>query len=123
VLRAPDRTQPLALLLPVDTEMSIRLDAAARLTHRPGATAAYSPTPFQRTRLVLLLHILDAVEVGMSKREIARRLIYRHMPDLHGATWKGSSERRRIHRLALEAVRLRDDGIGDLLHGRLHRPG
>lgn len=123
MLRAPDRGQPLTLLLPVDTEMSIRLDAAARLTHSAGATAAYSPTPLQRTRLVLLIHILDAIDEGLSKREIARRLIYRNMPELRGATWKGSSERRRIHRLALEALRLRDNGVADLLHGRLHPPG
>lgn len=103
--------------------MQIRLDAAARFTHTAGATAIFSPTPLQRARLVVLLHILDAISDGLSKREIAEHLIYRNLPDLHGATWKGSAERRRIYRLALDAARLRDGGGRDLLRARVHATG
>jgi hypothetical protein len=123
VCRTHHPSQPLALILPFDADMPIRLEAAARLTRTGGSAVAYSPTPLQRTRLVLLLHILDASGEGLSKRDIARDLIYPNLPDLRGAMWKGSSERRRTHRLVLEALRLRDSGFGDLLHARLHPAG
>lgn len=114
---------PLALALPVDAAIPIRLNAASRLTHSASAANSYQPTPLQRTRLVLLLGILDAEAAGFSKRDIATHLVYPRMPALRGAMWKASTERRRIHRLSLEAARLRDHGIPDLLHARLHRPG
>jgi len=70
-----------------------------------------------------MLGILDAMCEGEPKRVIADALVYPHMAPLHGAAWKASAERRRIHRLCLEAARLRDVGVRDLLHGRLHPPG
>lgn len=104
-------------MLPIDASTPIRLDAAARLTHRAGAAQTFAPTELQRGRLTLLLRILDAEEAGLSKREIAQALVYPNLPALHGATWKGSAERRRVHRLSLDAARLRDAGGRDLLLG------
>lgn len=115
---------PLALALPVDAAMPIRLGAASRLAHSSaGPTASYQPTSLQRTRLAMLLHILDAEADGLPKRAIAETLVYPHMRTLHGAAWKASAERRRVHRLCEEAVRLRDAGVPDLLHARLRSAG
>lgn len=115
---------PLALALPVDAAMPIRLGAASRLAHAAGPQAAsYQPTPLQRSRLRLLLDILDAEAAGLPKRAIAETLVYPHMRDLHGAAWKASAERRRVHRLCEEAARIRDSGVRDLLHARLHPAG
>jgi hypothetical protein len=124
VLHATDGDAQLALALPVDAAMAIRIGAASRLAHATtGPASGYQPTAIQRSRLAMLLRILDAEQAGMPKREIAATLIYPHMSDLHGAAWKASAERRRTHRLRDEAVRLRDAGIADLLHGRLRPTG
>jgi len=104
--------------------MPIRLGAASRLAHTgAGQTPSYHPTPMQRSRLVLFLDILDAEAANMPKRAIAETLVYRHMRALHGADWKASAERRRVHRLCEEAARLRDAGVADLLHARLRPAG
>jgi hypothetical protein len=115
--------RPRALALPIDAAMPIRLDAASRLTRSGGSVLGYQPTPLQRARLTLLLRVLDAEAAGEPKRAIAAKIIYPHMPTLHGAAWKASTERRRTHRLCQEAMRLRDEGVLDLLHKRLHPPG
>lgn len=123
IVRAPEARQPLELTIPLDQAMPVRLDAASRLAHSGSRSTLYVPTSLQRTRLVLLLNILDAMEGGLSKREIAHQLVYPLAPALHGAAWKGSTERRRTHRLCLEAARLRDRGFSELLHARLRPAG
>lgn len=123
-LRGKGGIAPLALALPVDAAMPIRLGAASRLAHAgTGRAATYQPTSQQRTRLALLLDILDAEAEGLAKRTIAETLVYPHMRDLHGAAWKASAERRRVHRLCEEAARIRDFGVRDLLHARLRPAG
>lgn len=114
----------LAFLLPVDTDAGLRLAAAERFERllRGTATGPAPPgwrmTPFQRLRLTLLLHILDARRAGASHREIAMSLIYPKSATLTGAAWKGSPERRRTQRLIDEAVALMQGGYRSLLRGR-----
>lgn len=122
VVRSGDDGLPFALALPIDAAMPLRLGAAARLARAPTGSA-YQPTPLQRGRLALLLRILDAEQAGLAKRDIASTLIYPRMRPLLGAAWKASAERRRTHRLCEEALRLRDHGIADLLHGRTRTAG
>jgi hypothetical protein len=123
LVRGGSLDRPLTLELPCDELLGIRLDAASRLVPVAKAATGYLPTRLQRSRLVLLLRILDAEQAGLSKHAIAERLMYPHMRRLHGATWKGSAERRRTYRLCQEAARLRDQGVFDLLKGQLHPPG
>lgn len=114
----------LAVLLPVDTDMALRLAAAERFERLLRDTTTGPPppgwrmTPFQRLRLTLLLHILDARRAGASHREIAMSRIYPKSATLAGAAWKGSPERRRTQRLLDEAVALMQGGYRSLLRGR-----
>jgi hypothetical protein len=114
----------LALILPLDAALPVRLSAASRLAGAPQRGGRqHLPTSSQRRRLALLLALLDADSAGLSRHAIAERLLFRHMRPLHGAEWKGSAERRHTYRLWAEAIRLRDGGYRHLLHGRLHRTG
>jgi hypothetical protein len=122
LIRGPD-AGALALILPVDASMPIRLDAAARLTDHGVLRSAYQPTALQRARLMLFLGILDAEAAGWSKRQIADRMVYSRMRPLHGAAWKASAERRRTIRLWREAGGLRDGGYRELLYARMRAPG
>nr|WP_237452355.1 DUF2285 domain-containing protein [Qipengyuania algicida] len=63
----------------------------------------FSPTPYQRHRLTLLLAIADARRAGASARNIAFSLIFPRNKLLTGAEWKGANEKRQTLRLIGEA--------------------
>lgn len=64
---------------------------------------AFSPTPNQRRRIILLLAIADARHAGASAREIAFSLVFPRTDLLTGAAWKGANEKRQTLRLIGEA--------------------
>ena len=77
----------------------------------------YRPTAFQRSRLFLLINLLDAENEGASRREMASTLLYRNSVPMGRAEWKGSSQRRRTHRMIGEAKQMMSRGYRDLLLG------
>jgi len=113
----------LAFVIAADSHFSLRAAVAQRFHRRMRGLAGGSlpagcrPTPFQRSRLILLLNLLDAEQAKASRREMASVLVYRGMAPLRGAEWKGSNERRRTQRLVEEAIKLRSGGYRALLGG------
>lgn len=124
-LRAHLIDQPVAYVIARDASFELRLAAVRRLDRRlagapPGRLPpGFSPTPFQRHRLSLLLDILDLASpdegAGAATYDIARAVIYPHMKLSRGRDWKSSAERRRTRRLIDEAFSLRDGGYRALL--------
>jgi hypothetical protein len=116
--------EPLAIILPIDQQFDLRHRAAGRFFRRLRGLSAGPPppglavTPFQRSRLALLLNILDRLASGSSKREIARDVIYPGFDPASAAEWKASAERRRTQRLCDEAKAMVAAGYRRLVGGR-----
>lgn len=114
----------LAVTIPVDRVFALRIAAVSRFERRlrrltcDRPTPDYLPTGFQRGRLFLLLNLLDAEKAGASRREMASALLYRNSSPMGRAEWKGSSQRRRTHRMIDEAKHMMARGYRDLLLGR-----
>lgn len=114
----------LATIIPIDDHYRLRAAVATRLWRwiegEGGSEVPIGlmPTPFQRRRLVLFLDLLDASLAGANPRDMARTLVYPHMPDLRSAAWKDSPERRRTRLLVSEARKLMGGGYRALLAGR-----
>jgi hypothetical protein len=114
---------PLAIIIPADRNLAQRIAAALRLERRLRGTASgqappgYQPSAFQRNRLFLLLNLLDAEKAGASRRTMASTLLYRNSAPMGRAEWKGSSQRRRTHRMIEEAKQLMAGGYRQLLLG------
>jgi hypothetical protein len=113
----------LAVIIPADRNFAQRIVAVTRFERGlRGAVSGqsppdYSPTAFQRNRLYLLLKLLDAESKGASRREMATTLLYRNSAPMGRAEWKGSSQRRRTHRMIDEAKHMMASGYRDLLRG------
>lgn len=119
---SPGRPVP-ALAIPCDANCALRLAAAACLQRamrdsRSPLDATAKPTRNQRIRFVRFLVIHDALEAGVSQRDLAFSLVMPNHRPLGGAAWKGSSERRQALRLIANARRLVASGYRNLL---LHR--
>lgn len=114
----------LAVVIPADRGFALRIAAVSRFDRRlRGLTCIrpardYLPTSFQRGRLFLLLNLLDAEKAGATRREMASALLYRNSAPMGRAEWKGSSQRRRTHRMIDEAKYMMAGGYRDLLLGR-----
>lgn len=114
----------LAVTIPLDQGFALRIAATIRFERRLRGLACgrpprdYLPTAFQRGRLFLLLNLLDAEKAGASRREMASALLYRNGASMGRAEWKGSSQRRRTHRMIDEARHMMARGYRDLLIGR-----
>lgn len=114
----------LEVTIPVDRGFALRIAAITRFEQRLRGLACdrppryYLPTTFQRGRLFLLLNLLDAEKAGASRREMASALLYRNGASMGRAEWKGSSQRRRTHRMIEEARHMMARGYRDLLLGR-----
>lgn len=123
-LREPQPNASLAVVIPADRNFAQRIAAVTRFEGRlRGAVCGqlppgYRPTNFQRSRLFLLINLLDAESEGASRREMASTLIYRNSAPMGRAEWKGSSQRRRTHRMIDEARHMMTRGYRDLLLGR-----
>ena len=122
-LREPHPDTSLAVVIPIDRHFALRIAAAARFERRLRGVAQghpppeYWPTAFQRNRLFLLINLLDAENEGASRREMACTLLYRNSAPMGRAEWKGSSQRRRTHRMMDEAKQMMAGGYRELLLG------
>ncbi len=114
---------PLAIIIPADRNFAQRIAAVMRFERRLRGTVSgqpppgYRPTAFQRNRLFLLLNLLDAEQAGASRRTMASTLLYRNSAPMGRAEWKGSSQRRRTHRMIDEAKHMMARGYRELLLG------
>ncbi|CAH0351816.1 MULTISPECIES: DUF2285 domain-containing protein [unclassified Sphingobium] len=113
--------RPLAMMLPIGSDPITRLAAAERLSRRLGGLAAgpppLRPTPFRRRHLLTLLQVLDGLQAGATRKELAAALIDGDVCAYNAADWTESRERKRISRWIAEAVELRDGGYIRLLRG------
>lgn len=113
--------QPMAVMLPIESDPLARLASAARLCRRligmPSGPPALRPPPFRRRHLLTLLQVLDGHHARASRRDLAAVLIDSHVRDFSAAEWTDSRERKRIKRWITEAIELRDGGYLQLLRG------
>ena len=112
--------QPLALALPLDDDLSIRVPAALRLWARivrgnPG-TSPLALTRQRHDRLMLMLRALDGHLADASYREIAQVLFGARR--LEDEPWKTSSLRDMTIRLVRGGRALMQAGYRKLLRGR-----
>lgn len=123
-LREPQLGAPPAVIIPADRNFAQCIAAVTRFERRLRGVgcgqpqSGYRPTAFQRNRLFLLLNLLDAEKAGASRREMASALLYRNSVPMGRAEWKGSSQRRRTHRMIDEAKHMMGGGYRALLLGR-----
>lgn len=122
VRHKPHATDPCFSIVS-DASCSLRIAAVARLERvmrggRLRLDRTAMPTGFQRHRFAQLLNLHDALEAGAAAHDLAFELIFPNHRPLVGAVWKGSGERRHVHRLIAEARRLVGGGYRTLLrHG------
>lgn len=113
----------LALHLPLDEHLPLRLASARRLYHRlngrPGGPMppAWRLTPARRRRLILMLRALDGHLAGATYRDIAAALLDPDSAQLPARLWKTDSTRARAIRLVADAVALMRGGYRTLLRG------
>jgi hypothetical protein len=124
VWQAGDRpNHKVAILIPLDPDVPLHLDAARRFFRRlRGRPAGPEPkrwqlTALQRARLVLMLRALDARQDGASYRTIAVALFDPSLAMLPARDWKCCSWRAKTMRLVQDAVALMNGGYRRLLHG------
>ncbi|WP_310531302.1 DUF2285 domain-containing protein [Novosphingobium sp.] len=114
-------------VIQTDDLIAVRIAALQWLHHSlqdspsyPGPNCLF-PTPFQRSRLKLMLRILDylADNAGYPNpiREVSQLIVYPRTKFASAAEWKTSSERRRTQRLINEAKSLVNGGYRALLKG------
>ncbi len=130
ILIKPPASSVSGYVVSPDRWVRMRLDAIKAFDERtrPGrrATPNYSlkPSGYQKSRLTLLLKIIDALhQPGDGRfatlREIAKKVIYPNMDPGRAIEWKASSHRRQTQRLIAEARALVDGGYRFLLKGTM----
>ena len=119
-----DVRQHLGVLIPLDADFRVRLDAVRRLHRRlNGLPAGPLPrgwrlTPMQRRRFILMLRALDGHLEGASYREIARVLLDADAARWPAIAWKSSAARSQVIRLVTEGSAIMNGGYRKLLRGR-----
>ncbi len=119
----PALEKPLIALIPVTSDVTLRLEATQRLQrHLAGLSAGPPPhgwglTIPQRTRLSLMLRAIDAWQAGKSHRQIALDLLDPDGEPVSATAWKVSSVRARTMRLIADGLDLMRGGYLRLLKG------
>jgi hypothetical protein len=111
--------QPLAVVLPLDDDLPIRVAATLHLWSRVKGGEIEQPLPLtrqQRERLILMARALDGHLADASYREIAEALFGARR--IERETWKTSSLRDRTIRLVKGGIDLMLAGYRRLLRGR-----
>mgnify|MGYP001043162979 FL=1 len=120
----PAPGQPLGVLIPLDADFRIRLDAALRFHRRLTGTPVgplplgWRLTAMQRRRLILMLRALDGRQAGASYRDIALALFDAQEARWPARDWKCSAARSHVIRLVADAIALMNGGYRKLLRGR-----
>jgi hypothetical protein len=115
-------TRP-AILLPPDISFELRLDVALRFVRRlRGQRVKLLPTalrltPFQKRRLIQLLHAFDVHDAGGGPRDVAAEVLTSDHAELPSVEWKDSHARRKANRLIHDSIALVESGYLKLLRG------
>lgn len=118
-----DARHGLAVILPLDAVLDLRIEAVIRFARRlRGHAAGPLPrgldlTPQRRARLIQLLHALDFRLTGAGPRDIAAALLDVEAASLPAIEWKSSAIRRKANRLITDAIALMNGGYRKLLRG------
>jgi hypothetical protein len=119
-----DAARPLAVALPIDTAVELRLDVAKRFCRRlRGKRTGLTPsalrlTTLQRTRLIQLLHAFDVRSDGGGPRNVAVEVLNAAgEASLPAIEWKSSAARRKANRLIRDALTIVNGGYLMLLRG------
>ncbi|MFT3967409.1 MAG: DUF2285 domain-containing protein [Sphingobium sp.] len=110
----------LAVLLPIDTALPARVQAAMQLAPHPRALRCLSYnrlTAFQRWRLPRLIRALDGHMQGATSRQIGAAIFGLDIAALPRVLWSCHSARKQIARLVRGGMALRDGGYLLLLRG------
>lgn len=117
----PECEYPLALHLPLDGNLHIRLASAERLRrHILGLAAGPPPlllTSLQQSHLLIMLRAWDGRMDGVRARELATVLIDPDVDAYSAALWSDSRQRRQIGRWLSDAESLISGGYLRLLRG------
>ncbi|MGI9359969.1 MAG: DNA -binding domain-containing protein [Parasphingorhabdus sp.] len=119
-------TDYLTSSIPLDTTAPQRSAASERFCrflmhqHRRKLASGIVPTTYQRSRLILLLRLLDAEQEGLSRRKMAFTILYPHHIAMRSAEWKASNERRRFYRMLEEAYMICRNGYRRMLKGPMN---
>jgi len=120
----PTHDPHLGVLIPLDADFRVRVDAAMRFQRRlVGMSAGPLPrgwrlTAMQRRRLVAMLRALDGRLAGASYRNIALALLDAEAAHWPAREWKSSAARSHVIRLVADAFALMNGGYRKLLRGR-----
>jgi hypothetical protein len=112
-----------AVLLPLDADFDVRLEAARRFHRRLRRRPAGPPFPLldltaqRRGRLIQLLHALDFRLAGAGPRAVATALLDTTAMAVPAIEWKSSALRRKANRLIGDGLALMNGGYRDLLRG------
>ncbi|HEY9092250.1 DUF2285 domain-containing protein [Parasphingorhabdus sp.] len=119
-------TDYLTSIIPLDSTAPQRSAASERfcrfLMHqrRRKLATGIAPTAYQRSRLIVLLRLLDAEQEGLSRRKLAFSILYPHYITMRSAEWKASNERRRFYRMLEDAHFLCEAGYRSMLKGSMN---
>lgn len=122
LIRGPaEPLTPVAVLVPLDEHILIRLEAVRRLWHRLTGRADTTPvlpiTTQQRRRLILMLRAIDGWREHATYRELAAVLLDRNARHQSRHDWLTSPVRAQIIRIVQDAMRRVEGGYRDLLLG------
>lgn len=112
-----------AVLLPLDSLFELRFDVALRFARRLAGQpvgllpAALRLTPFQKSRLIQLLHAFDVHDAGGGPRDVAAEVLSSEHARLPSVEWKDSHARRKANRLIHDSIALVERGYLKLLRG------
>jgi hypothetical protein len=113
----------LALMLPMDADLDIRLHSLRRMhgwlmrKEAGPAMRQQQISAFHRHRFILMLRILDGLRDGASRREIASVVFSRDFRTISAVDWQNTSARRHLARLVVEGRDYVGGGYRRILRG------
>ncbi len=122
-LRDEQVAQRPAVLVPLDSMGELRADVALHFARRLAGQrtgllpAALRLTPFQKRRLIQLLHAFDVHDLGGGPRDVAAKVLASDHARRRSVEWKDSHARRKANRLIHDSIALVERGYLKLLRG------
>lgn len=112
-----------AVVVPLDSMGELRADVALHFARRLAGQrtgllpAALRLTPFQKGRLIQLLHAFDVHDLGGGPRDVAAKVLASDHAQRRSVEWKDSHARRQANRLIHDSIALVERGYLKLLRG------